>query len=85
LLLLDPELRPRAVPLEDPDLLLELPEPFEPDERELDPAREEPDFDRLFDPEALPRPDRLEEPEPPLELFEPELFEPDPCDCCCSC
>jgi hypothetical protein len=61
-------------------LLLELPAPFELDERELDPAREEPDFDRLFDPEVLPRPDRPEDPEAP-----PELIEPDRCDCFCSC
>jgi hypothetical protein len=73
--LLDEELRARELPL-DFDPREEL---FEPDERELDPLRDEPERDPLFDPlRAEPERDPLFDPlraEPERDpLFDPEAL-----------
>jgi hypothetical protein len=73
LLLLDDELRPRELPLDfDP-----REEPFEPDERELDPLRDAPDRDPLFEPDEREL-DPLRDAPDRDPLFEPDERELDP-------
>jgi hypothetical protein len=77
LLLLDDELRPRELPLDfDP-----REEPFEPDERELDPLRDAPDRDPLFEPDERELDPLRDEPErdplpDPEALPRPERLDP---------